>query len=192
MTYRELFDQMALAEQLKCNLRHSWTSSGRQESVAEHSWRLMLLSWFAAEAYPGINREKLLTMCLFHDMGEAFTGDIPAFSKTEVHEEIERAAIADWLAALPSPFSQRLTALFAEFEAQETQEARLCKALDKMETLIQHNEAPLSTWLPLEYEKNQVYGREQCAFSPYTKELQETVKNDCLEKIRRGAGEATP
>ena len=58
MTYRELFDQMALAEQLKCNLRHSWTSSGRQESVAEHSWRLALLSWFAAEAYPGIDAHK--------------------------------------------------------------------------------------------------------------------------------------
>ena len=85
MTYRELFDQMALAEKLKCNLRHSWTSSGRQESVAEHSWRLMLLSWFAAEAYPGIDREKLLTMCLFHDMGEAFTGDIPAFSLSLIH-----------------------------------------------------------------------------------------------------------
>ena len=83
-------------------------------------------------------------------------------------------------------------ALYREMDALETGEAKLCKALDRMETIIQHNEAPLSTWLPLEYEKNQVYGREQCAFSPYTKELQETVKNDCLEKIRRGAGEATP
>ena len=186
MTYRELFDQMALAEKLKCNLRHSWTSSGRQESVAEHSWRLALLAWFAAEAYPGIDREKLLTMCLFHDMGEAFTGDIPAFSKTETHEEIERAAIADWLATLPSPFSQQLTALFAEFEAQETQEARLCKALDKMETLIQHNEAPLSTWLPLEYQLNFTYGQAQTDGDPYLERLRAAVNQVTREKIDQG------
>ena len=70
--------------------------------------------------------------------------------------------------------------------------AKLCKALDRMETIIQHNEAPLSTWLPLVYEKNQVYGREQLRLLPYTKELQETVKSDCLGKNPQRCGEATP
>ena len=117
---------------------------------------------------------------------EAFTGDIPAFSKTETHEEIERAAIAGWLAALPAPFSQRLTALFAEFEAQETQEARLCKALDKMETLIQHNEALLSTWLPLEYQLNFTYGQAQTDGDPYLEGLRAAVNQATREKIDQG------
>ena len=70
---------MAVAERLKCSLRHSWTSSGRQESVAEHSWRLALLAALVSDAFPGLDRERLLLLCLFHDIGEAFTGDIPAF-----------------------------------------------------------------------------------------------------------------
>ena len=110
----------------------------------------------------------------------------PRLFQTETHEEIERAVIADWLAALPAPFSQRLTALFAELEAQETQEARLCKALDKMETLIQHNEAPLSTWLPLEYQLNFTYGQAQTDGDPYLEGLRAAVNQVTREKIDQG------
>ena len=140
MTFPELFEQMAVAERLKCSLRHSWTSSGRQESVAEHSWRLALLAALVSDAFPGLDRERLLLLCLFHDIGEAFTGDIPAFEKTAAHEAAEQSAVETWLASLPADVRPRLTALWREFEAQESREARLAKALDKMETLIQHNE----------------------------------------------------
>ena len=187
-----LLQALHVAEQLKNNTRHSWTSDGRHESVAEHSWRVTLMAYFVKDEYPDLDMKRVLLMCLIHDLGEAFTGDIPAFVKTEADEERESALLSQWVSSLPEPFREEMDELYREMDAQETAEARLYKALDRMETIIQHNEAPLSTWLPLEYEKNQVYGREQCAFSPYTKELQETVKNDCLEKIRRGAGEATP
>lgn len=192
MEIRALLKALSAAEQLKNNTRHSWTSAGRHESVAEHSWRLALMAYFVKDEYPELDMDKVIRMCLIHDLGEAFTGDIPAFVKTEEDEERESALLSRWVESLPSPFKEEMGALYREMDALETGEAKLCKALDRMETIIQHNEAPLSTWLPLEYEKNQVYGREQCAFSPYTKELQETVKNDCLEKIRRGAGEAAP
>ena len=110
--------------------------------------------------------------------------------KTEADEERESALLSQWVSSLPEPFREEMDELYREMDAQETAEARLYKALDRMETIIQHNEAPISTWLPLEYEKNLVYGKEQCAFSPYTSALQERVKNDCLEKIRReGSGE---
>ena len=188
MEIRALLKALAAAEQLKNNTRHSWTSAGRHESVAEHSWRLALMAYFVKDEYPELDMDKVIRMCLIHDLGEAFTGDIPAFVKTKEDEERESALLSQWVESLPSPFKEEMGALYREMDALETGEAKLCKALDRMETIIQHNEAPLSTWLPLEYEKNQVYGREQCAFSPYTKELQETVKSDCLEKIRRGAG----
>ena len=185
-----LLQALHVAEQLKNNTRHSWTSDGRHESVAEHSWRVTLMAYFVKDEYPDLDMNRVLLMCLIHDLGEAFTGDIPAFVKTEADEERESALLSQWVSSLPEPFLEEMDELYREMDAQETAEARLYKALDRMETIIQHNEAPISTWLPLEYEKNLVYGKEQCAFSPYTSALQERVKNDCLEKIRReGSGE---
>ena len=185
-----LLQALHVAEQLKNNTRHSWTSDGRHESVAEHSWRVTLMAYFVKDEYPDLDMNRVLLMCLIHDLGEAFTGDIPAFVKTEADEERESALLSQWVSSLPEPFREEMDELYREMDAQETAEARLYKALDRMETIIQHNEAPISTWLPLEYEKNLVYGKEQCAFSPYTSALQERVKNDCLEKIRReGPGE---
>ncbi len=182
-----LFNALAVAERLKNNTRHSWTSENRHESVAEHSWRLALMAYFVKDEYPGLNMDKVILMCLIHDLGEAFTGDIPAFLKTEDHEQKESELLNQWVASLPQPFRGEMKALYEEMDALETEEARLYKALDRMETLIQHNEAPISTWLPLEYELNQKYGREQCAFSPYTRALQEAVKAVCREKIRTEA-----
>lgn len=185
-----LLQALHVAEQLKNNTRHSWTSDGRHESVAEHSWQVTLMAYFVKDEYPDLDMNRVLLMCLIHDLGEAFTGDIPAFVKTEADEERESALLSQWVSSLPEPFRKEMDELYREMDAQETAEARLYKALDRMETIIQHNEAPISTWLPLEYEKNLVYGKEQCAFSPYTSALQERVKNDCLEKIRReGSGE---
>ena len=161
-----LLQALHVAEQLKNNTRHSWTSDGRHESVAEHSWRVTLMAYFVKDEYPDLDMNRVLLMCLIHDLGEAFTGDIPAFVKTEADEERESALLSQWVSSLPEPFREEMDELYREMDAQETAEARLYKALDRMETIIQHNEAPISTWLPLEYEKNLVYGKEQCAFFP--------------------------
>ena len=87
MEIRALLKALAAAEQLKNNTRHSWTSAGRHESVAEHSWRLALMAYFVKDEYPELDMDKVIRMCLIHDLGEAFTGDIPAFVKTEEDEE---------------------------------------------------------------------------------------------------------
>ena len=58
----------------------------------------------------------------------------------------------------------RLEGAVWEMEEQRTLEAKIFKALDKMEALISHNEADISTWLPLEYELNLTYGRRRCSF----------------------------
>lgn len=183
MDIGKLIDVMSVAEQLKNNTRHSWTSSGRHESVAEHSWRLALLAFFVRDEYPELDMDKVLQMCLIHDLGEAFTGDIPAFVKTEEDEKKEADLLNQWVDSLPIPYCQEMKALYLEMEQQQTKEAKLYKALDRMETILQHNEAPISTWLPLEYEKNQVYGKEECGFSDYTRHLQETLRDNCIKKI---------
>lgn len=185
METREFLNIMKLAENLKNNTRHSWTSAGRRESVAEHSWRLTLMAYFVKDEFPQADMDKVIRMCLFHDMGEAFTGDIPAFLKNEKDEREESRVIYEWIDSLPEEYSGDLKALFSEMDALETVEARIYKALDKMEALIQHNEADLSTWLPLEYELNLNYGEEQVQFSQYMKKLKAEINQDTRDKIAR-------
>lgn len=186
MDPKEFIRIMDTVEPLKCNTRHSWTSSGRQESVADHSWRLTLMAFFARDAFPQADMEKVMHMCLIHDIGEAFTGDIPAFEKTESDEQVERAQVDAWVNSLPVPYRDEVAALYAEMEAQETQEAKIYKALDRLEAVLQHNEADLSTWLPLEYTLQLEYGSENVQFSSWLTALKAQLNQDTKDKIAAG------
>ena len=184
MEARKFLDALSVAERLKDVTRHSYTSGGRRESVAEHSWRLTLMAYFVSDEFPDIDHEKLLKMCLIHDLGEAFTGDIPSFDKSAADEEMESRLLSDWAASLPEPFATEMVALYAEMDALESTEAKIYKALDNMEALIQHNEADLSTWIPLEYELQMTYGADKAAFSDYLTALRDTVREDSKQKIK--------
>lgn len=185
MDTRQFINIMSVAEKLKNNTRHSWTSSGRHESVAEHSWRLSLMAYLVKDEFPKADINKVILMCICHDLGEAITGDIPAFNKTECDEIVENNAVSQLLCSLPQPYKRELTDLFIEMHEQQTIEAKIYKALDKMETLIQHNEADLSTWIPLEYEMNLSYGTKEVDFSDYMKELKQTIYEDSIKKINK-------
>ena len=166
MTAKEFMDFLHILERMKCNTRHGWTSTGRRESVAEHSYRLC-------------------AMCIVHDWGEAVTGDIPSFLKTDADEAAETDAVGGLTARLPDK-KGKLDALFAELLALETPEAKLYKALDRIEAVIQHNEAPLETWIELERTLNLEYGVEDCAAFPFMSELRELAAQDTREKLTRG------
>ena len=183
MQQRELLDFLRRLECLKTNGRHSTTVGGVTETVAAHSWRLAVLSLLIAPEFPEVDGNKLIRMCLIHDFGEAITGDIPSFLKTKDHEETEESAVKALLSTLPEPQHGELSELFAEMDAQETAEARLYKALDKLEAVIQHNESDICTWPPLEYELQQTYAQENAADFPYLKELRALMLKDTLKKI---------
>jgi putative hydrolase of HD superfamily len=174
---------MSIAEKLKNNTRHSWTSSNRHESVAEHSWRLSLMAYLVKDEFPNADISKVILMCICHDLGEAITGDIPTFNKTENDEIVENREVQKLLSNLPEPYKQELSTMFLEMQEQKTIESRIFKALDKMEALIQHNEADISTWLPLEYELNLTYGEEEVEFSMYMKKMREAINEDTINKI---------
>ncbi len=180
MNPNELLVILHTAEKLKNTPRHSWTSAGRRESVAEHSFRLAIMVYFVKDEFPELDIGRVIQMCLFHDFGEAFTGDIPAFEKKEADSERETGLINDWLSTLSSPYREELFSLFEEMEAQETAESRLYRAMDKIEALIQHDEADIATWLPLEYELQFTYGAKESAAFPYIKLLREEI--DCITK----------
>ena len=183
MEPKELLQILAVAEKLKCNTRHCYTSSGRHESVAEHSWRIALMAMLVAPEFPEADMNKVIRMCLIHDLGEAFTGDIPTFDKTEADSLREDNLFENWVQTLPSQTREEFSVLLAEMKAMETPEAKIYKALDKLEAVIQHNESDLSTWLPLEYDLQLRYGAENVKFSPYFRSLKAEVDAWTKRKI---------
>ena len=179
----ELLEILSVAEKLKCNTRHCYTSSGRHESVAEHSWRIALMAMLIGPEFPEADMNKVIRMCLIHDLGEAFTGDIPTFWKTEADTQKEDAVFDRWVQTLPRETREEFSALLTEMNALETVEAKIYKALDKMEAVIQHNESDIATWLPLEYDLQLTYGAENVIFSPWFRELKAEIDAWTRRKI---------
>lgn len=186
MEPEKLLEALHTAEKLKDTTRHCYTSKGRHESVAEHSWRIALMAFWLRDEFPQADMDKVIRMCLIHDLGECFTGDIPSFEKTAADTAREDGLLARWVAGLPQPYCRDMAALYAEMDALETPEARLYKALDKLEAVISHNESPLDTWLPLEYDLNLTYANDNVAFSPYLTALRQAVRQETEEKVAKG------
>ena len=140
-----LLDVLRRAEALKIETRTAWTSTGRRESVAEHTWRLCLWALLVADAFPEVDAGRLVQICVVHDLGEALRGDVPAPEQADGgtsgdKAERERADLLDLLAPLPAATRDRVVALWDEYEAAATPEARAAKALDKLETILQHTQ----------------------------------------------------
>ncbi|MEY8321227.1 HD domain-containing protein [Lachnospiraceae bacterium 46-61] len=184
MTDRELIDFLNIAEKMKCNTRHSWTSTNRKESVAEHSWRLSLIALLLEREIENVDFQKIIKMCIIHDLGEAITGDIPSFLKTKEDSKTEQKAITTLIEKLPEPQKTDMLTLFEEMEKRETMESKIYKALDRLEAVIQHNEAPIDSWLPLEYELQQSYGWEEAQVHERLSQLRQTAKQDTIDKIK--------
>lgn len=160
------------AENLKNTLRFSFTSEGKTETTAEHSWRLCLLIMVCGRSQPDLDLEKCLKMAVIHDLAEAVCGDTPAIF-TERHKDkapAERAALALILEPLPEEARQEITALWEEYECAASEEAIFVKALDKLETLIQHNQGRNPAGF--DYSFNLTYG------------LEATGKADCAARLR--------
>ena len=179
----ELLEILTVAEKLKCVTRHCDTSTGRRESVAEHSWRIALMAMLLKPEFPEADMDKVTRMCLIHDLGEAFTGDIPTFDKSQDHEAAEKKAYDTWVRSLPGQTRDEFVELLAEMEALESLEAKIYKALDKLEAVIQHNESDIGSWLPLEYDLQLRYGAENVTFSPYMQALKAEIDAWTRRKI---------
>jgi len=185
---RKLIDFLRVMERLKDAPRHCWTTGGRRESVAEHSWRAALMAMLMADEFPELDIDRVIRMCLVHDIGEAITGDIPTFVKTDADRVVEGREVDALIGGLPEPWPRWLGDLFDEMEALETPEAKLYKALDRMEAIQSHNESAVETWLPLEYELNLTYGEKDAAFSPYLTILRAEMRKDTEAMIEEAKG----
>jgi putative hydrolase of HD superfamily len=169
-----MLDFMRRAEALKSTLRTTWTRSGRQESTAEHSWRLCLFAMLTSREYPELNALKILQLCIVHDLGEAINGDIPAPEQNGSKDEQEREDMIDLLRPLPEKVRKDMLFLWEEYEYAKTPEARLVKALDKLETLLQHGQGanPLGA---VDYAFNLDYGAQYTELDEFISELRTTL-----------------
>ena len=183
MEARKLLEVLSVAERLKDTTRHCYTTKGRHESVAEHSWMMTLMAFFMRDEFPKVDMDKVIRMCIIHDLGECFTGDIPTFEKTAANEDTEENLLNSWVDSLPENYAKEMRELYKEMVERNTLEAKIYKAIDGLEALVQHNLSDISTWIPREYELNRTYADDKVAFSEYLKSLREEIRKDTIEKL---------
>jgi putative hydrolase of HD superfamily len=182
---------LTLSERLKFELRHSFTSSGRQESVAEHTWRMSLM---AVLIEPLLTRKvdtaRLLKMIIIHDLVEAEARDVSALDVLRDPEikiakmEREKKAIDNLLAVLKNTNGQEIYDLFYEFENKDTYEAKVANALDKLEVQLQHNHADFSTWEEIEYDMVYMMDR-HVSFDKALTELKKQIEEYAENKMEQ-------
>ena len=186
-TLADILQFLHETERLKRELRHSWLSDDRQESVAEHTWRMALMALVLhKEVSPKIDLFHILKMIIVHDLGEVYSGDYQVYGKAvpENKHELESEALNKLLKNLPTYTKDEIYALWEEFEHRETEEAKFAVALDKLEVLIQHNEANPSTYLPGEGEYNLTYADDKVNHNESLKQLRELIRDETKEVLK--------
>ena len=161
----DLLDILKTASKLKTNTRHCWTESDRKESVADHSWRLAFFAMILKEEkeFEDIDMDKVIRMCLIHDIVEIEAGDTYAYDAEGLATQKERedAAKEHIFGMLPADQKEALTALFDEFEAYETAESRFAHSLDNLQPLLLNNSNEGGDWKAHKVTAEQVYGRQK-------------------------------
>jgi len=163
------------AEQLKNTLRSGFTSQGRPESSAEHTWRLCLLAMVLEDQLRDLDFAKLLKICVIHDLGEAISGDIPAVDQAHRpnKNQQERRDFQQLLQPLNATLQADFLALWDEYDQAQSLEAKAAKALDKLETVLQHTQGlnPPN----FDYAFNLSYGQQYTASHPVFRALRAMI-----------------
>lgn len=181
-------DFLRQAERLKDTLRSAYTTTGRTESVAEHTWRLTLLVITFADALPDIDVLKLLKICILHDLGEAVDGDIPApLQSASASKSVkERDDFLSLVEALPEELRAEFVSLWDEYEAGDSTEARAAKALDKVETILQHIQGRNPEGF--DYDFNLEYGKAYTSKVPIAAAIRELLDIETKARADQSGG----
>jgi putative hydrolase of HD superfamily len=192
---KSILKVLKLAERLKYELRHSFTSSGRQESVAEHCWRMSLMAVLIEPLLTRkIDTTRLLKMIILHDLVEAEAGDVSVLdvlrnpSLKYLKEEKEKSAIENLRGTLEATNGEDIYELFHEFERKETYEAKVANALDKLEAQLQHNHAEFATWEEIECDISYMMDK-HVLFDDTLFELKRQIQDEAEEKMKEAGVE---
>lgn len=136
---------------------------GRNENDAEHAWHMAIMAWVLRE-YAGepVDITRVMLMCLIHDVVEIDAGDTYAYDEEakRTQKEREDRAKERIYSLLPPDQKRELTAVFEEFEAGETPEARFARAMDNFQPLLLNDSNGGSDWRDHGVTAEQVYGRQ--------------------------------
>jgi putative hydrolase of HD superfamily len=182
-----ILDFLRAAEALKTATRSGWTSAGQRESVAEHTWRLCLMALVLHREFADVDFARLIRICIVHDLGEAIGGDVPApeqAARGASKAAGERRDLLQLLSPLPGALRDEITALWDEYEAARTPEARLAKALDKLETILQHTQGANPP--DFDYRFNLGYGRQYTAGHPLLEQVRAILDDETERRAREG------
>jgi len=179
-----ILDFLRAAEALKHTTRVAWTSTGQQESVAEHTWRLCLMALVLAPRFPGVDVGKLLRICIVHDLGEAIGGDISAKLQVAMPNkaEQERRDLLQLTEPLPAHTRAEIVALWDEYEQAASLEARLAKGLDKLETILQHNQGAMPD--DFDFRFNLQYGAKYTTDDPILRTIRAVLDEETERRAK--------
>ncbi len=179
-----ILDFLRHAERLKDTTRTAFTSEGRQETVAAHTWRLCLMALVLEEHFADIDFSRLIKMCIIHDLGEAISGDIPAIHQNPEasKSDKEREDLLELLKPLSDELRSEIVELWDEYESASSNEAKLAKALDKLETILQHNQGKNPA--DFDYRFNLGYGRQYTEGDPVIVALRQILDEETERRAR--------
>ena len=137
---------------------------GRNENDAEHAWHMAVMAYLLQEyANEEVNIAKVMLMCLIHDIVEIDAGDTYAYDPEalKTQQAREDAAKERIFSLLPEDQRAELIALFDEFEAAQTPEAKFAHSLDNLQPLLLNNSNEGADWKAHRVTAKQVWGRQR-------------------------------
>lgn len=140
------------------------SDASRKENDAEHSWHIALMAYLLQEyAQESVEVSKVMLMVLIHDLVEIDAGDTYAYDEegAKTKDERERKAADRIFGLLPEDQGVYLKALWEEFEAYETAEAKYAHMLDNFQPLLLNDAAGGISWTEHQVKKSQIYKRNE-------------------------------
>ncbi len=139
-------------------------NSNRNENDAEHSWHLSLMALvLAGHANQPVDLLKVIKMLLIHDIVEIDAGDTFIYDTQKSHDNTaeEREAANRIFGLLPDEQANDLIAVWEEFEAGQTDEAKFARAMDRLEPLLQNTSNNGGTWTEFDVRYDAVYAKKK-------------------------------
>ncbi|NMB56447.1 HD domain-containing protein [Candidatus Beckwithbacteria bacterium] len=187
--YLEILNFLNFCEKLKSTLRHNWITGGRQESVAEHTWRMALLLILVKEEFElKINLEKALFIVIIHDISEIIDGDTPGFRKNKENRQKEAENLKKIIRLIPQKSQPSFKNAFEEYEEQKTIEAKIVKVIDRLETQLQHLNSGNKYWIEEELDEHMFNYPDKALANLNNKDLNtfwKTLKTELEKEVKK-------
>ncbi len=162
---------------------------GRNENDAEHAWHMAIMAYLLKEySNEPVDIARVMIMCLIHDVVEIDAGDTYAYDSEGLATQKARedAAKERIFSLLPEDQKEEFTAIFDEFEANETAEAKFAHSMDNFQPLILNNSNGGGDWKEHSVTAKKVYGR-QSKTKEGSEKLYEITDKIIQENIRKGS-----